>query len=38
VVTHDHNVASFASRLVYLLDGRIHYDGPVDDFREEGLA
>jgi len=38
LVTHDHNVASFASRLVYLLDGRIHYDGPVDGFHEEAVA
>jgi len=38
VVTHDHNVAGYASRLVYLLDGRIHYDGPVDAFREEDIA
>ncbi|PIP02461.1 MAG: macrolide ABC transporter ATP-binding protein [Zetaproteobacteria bacterium CG12_big_fil_rev_8_21_14_0_65_54_13] len=38
LVTHDRNVASFASRLVYLLDGRIHYDGPVDAFREEELV
>jgi len=35
VVTHDRNVASFASRLVYLIDGRIHYDGPVGAFSEE---
>jgi putative ABC transport system ATP-binding protein len=38
LVTHDRNVASYASRLVYLLDGRIHYDGPVDAFREEEVA
>jgi len=38
VVTHDRNVASYATRLVYLLDGRIHYDGPVDGFREEEVA
>jgi putative ABC transport system ATP-binding protein len=38
LVTHDHNVASYASRLVYLLDGRIHYDGPVAEFREEEVA
>jgi len=38
LVTHDHNVASYASRLVYLLDGRIHYDGPVDGFHEEEVA
>jgi len=38
VVTHDHNVASYASRLVYLLDGRIHYDGPIAEFREEEVA
>ena len=35
VVTHDQKVASYASRLVYLVDGRIHYDGPVEGFREE---
>ncbi|PJA33227.1 MAG: macrolide ABC transporter ATP-binding protein [Zetaproteobacteria bacterium CG_4_9_14_3_um_filter_53_7] len=38
VVTHDRNVASYASRLVYLLDGRIHYDGPVEGFREEEIT
>jgi len=38
VVTHDRNVASYATRLVYLLDGRIHYDGPVDAFREEEIT
>ncbi len=37
VVTHDRHVASFASRLVYLLDGRIHYDGPMADFREQQI-
>ncbi len=35
LVTHDHHVASYASRLIYLLDGRIHYDGPLDGFNEE---
>jgi len=38
VVTHDRNVASYASRLIYLLDGRIHYDGSVERFREEDVA
>ncbi len=37
VVTHDQHVASFASRLVYLLDGRIHYDGPMADFKEQQM-
>jgi len=38
LVTHDRNVAGYASRLIYLLDGRIHYDGPVDQFREENIT
>ena len=37
VVTHDQNVAGYASRLVYLLDGCIHYDGPVADFSEKEI-
>jgi putative ABC transport system ATP-binding protein len=37
VVTHDLHVASFASRLVYLIDGEIHYDGAVSSFQEPQL-
>lgn len=37
LVTHDLRVAGYASRLVYLLDGRIHYDGPVTGFHEENI-
>jgi putative ABC transport system ATP-binding protein len=35
VVTHDIHVASFASRLVYLVDGKIHYDGAVSAFQAQ---
>jgi putative ABC transport system ATP-binding protein len=35
VVTHDIHVASYASRLVYLVDGEIHYDGDVSSFQEQ---
>jgi putative ABC transport system ATP-binding protein len=38
VVTHDIHVASYASRLVYLVDGEIRYDGPVGDFQEERVT
>ena len=38
VVTHDIHVASYASRLIYLVDGTIRYDGPVGEFSEEGAA
>ena len=37
VVTHDIHVASYATRLVYLVDGEIHYDGLVSDFQEDQL-
>ena len=35
VVTHDIHVASYASRLVYLVDGEIRYDGDVSSFQEQ---
>lgn len=38
VVTHDFHVASFASRLVYLIDGEIRYDGDMDKFDEGQVA
>ena len=38
VVTHDIHVASYASRLVYLVDGEIRYDGAVSDFQEGQVA
>ena len=34
VVTHDSKVAHYASRLVYLRDGLITYDGPAAEFQE----
>ncbi|MDR2098715.1 MAG: ABC transporter ATP-binding protein [Rickettsiales bacterium] len=33
VVTHEPDVANFASRLIYILDGELHYDGPVAGFK-----
>jgi putative ABC transport system ATP-binding protein len=34
VVTHDLAVARYSQRLIYLRDGHIDYDGPVDGWRE----
>jgi len=34
LVTHDLNVAHYATRLVYLVDGTIQYDGAVAEFHE----
>jgi putative ABC transport system ATP-binding protein len=34
VVTHDSKVAHYASRLVYLRDGIVTYDGPAGEFQE----
>ncbi len=32
LVTHEPDIAKYAKRLIYILDGEIHYDGPVDEF------
>lgn len=37
VVTHDYHVASYASRLIYLVDGCVRYDGVVSEFDESGV-
>jgi ABC-type lipoprotein export system ATPase subunit len=35
VVTHEADVAAWASRLVQLRDGVVHYDGPIpEQFRK----
>jgi putative ABC transport system ATP-binding protein len=33
VVTHEPDIAAYAGRLIYILDGVLHYDGPVDGFK-----
>jgi putative ABC transport system ATP-binding protein len=33
VVTHEPDIAAYAKRLIYILDGVLHYDGPVKDFK-----
>ncbi|MDR3126366.1 MAG: ABC transporter ATP-binding protein [Rickettsiales bacterium] len=35
VVTHEPDVAEYAGRLIYILDGVLHYDGPVKGFRRD---
>ena len=33
VVTHEHDIAQYADRLVQFRDGRIHRDAPVENRR-----
>jgi putative ABC transport system ATP-binding protein len=33
IVTHEPDIANYAKRLIYILDGELHYDGPVADFK-----
>jgi putative ABC transport system ATP-binding protein len=33
VVTHEPDIANYAQRLIYILDGIVHYDGPVSEFK-----
>lgn len=33
LVTHEPDIADFAKRLIYIVDGVVHYDGPVKDFK-----
>jgi putative ABC transport system ATP-binding protein len=35
VVTHEPDIADYAKRLIYILDGVLHYDGPVKGFDKE---
>lgn len=34
LVTHEPDIADFAKRLIYIVDGVVHYDGPVSEFKE----
>ena len=33
LVTHEPDIAQYAKRLIYILDGVLHYDGPVSEFK-----
>ncbi len=33
LVTHEPDIADFAKRLIYIVDGVVHYDGPVSEFK-----
>ncbi len=33
LVTHEPDIAQYAKRLIYILDGVVHYDGPVSEFK-----
>ena len=33
LVTHEPDIADFATRLIYIVDGVVHYDGPVKEFK-----
>jgi putative ABC transport system ATP-binding protein len=33
LVTHEPDIARYAKRLIYILDGVLHYDGPVEGFK-----
>ena len=33
LVTHEPDIANYAKRLIYILDGVLHYDGPVSDLK-----
>ena len=35
LVTHEPDIADFAKRLIYIVDGVVHYDGPVSEFKEK---
>lgn len=35
LITHDHSVAQEARRIVTLYDGKITFDGPVEEYREQ---
>ncbi len=35
LVTHEPDIADFAKRLIYIIDGVVHYDGPVSEFKEK---
>ncbi len=38
LITHDHSVAERAKRVVTILDGKIVFDGAVDEYRKQVLA
>jgi putative ABC transport system ATP-binding protein len=42
LITHEHDIAAYADRLVRLADGRVVYDGPVENdpyvHAERGVA
>ncbi|MDE6224227.1 MAG: ATP-binding cassette domain-containing protein, partial [Alphaproteobacteria bacterium] len=33
LVTHEPDIANYADRLIYILDGVLHYDGKVSEFK-----
>lgn len=33
LVTHEPDIAEYAKRLIYIIDGVVHYDGPVSEFK-----
>jgi putative ABC transport system ATP-binding protein len=38
LITHDHSVAEEAKRIVMLYDGKITFDGSVDDYRKQVMV
>jgi len=38
LITHDHTVAEEANRIIMLYDGKITFDGPVNDYRKQVIV
>lgn len=38
LITHDHSIAEEANRIVMLSDGKITFDGPVEDYRKQEIV